>query len=68
MTDAPDWTDYWSKVRFYYFHDDAGAWGVRDAEGDHGIVIDGLDKNIAAVIACLHNGDIAHAIDVLRGL
>lgn len=46
--------NYWEKARFYYFHDNDGAWGV----ATEGMPIHcGMDKTDAAAAACLLNGD-----------
>jgi hypothetical protein len=53
----------------YYFRDHAvsGAWGVRDARTDETLAV-GLDKNVAAAVACLLNGEIDIARSLLKGL
>jgi hypothetical protein len=56
----------------WYFRDhDNGAWGVRtgsphDVAGD--LVVTGLDKSVAAAIACLIRGDISGARSLLEHL
>ena len=57
MATLPD--DYWTTRRHYYFRD-LPAWGVRDAKRN-AVVVSGLDKSVAAAVACLLNGDIAYA-------
>jgi hypothetical protein len=54
---------------FHYYRDhaDSGAWGVRDARSGTSLAV-GLDKSVAAAIACLLNGDIATARSLLDHL
>jgi hypothetical protein len=57
----------------WYFRDhDNGAWGVRMAADEHDVagdfVVTGLDKSVAAAIACLLSGDIAGARSLLAAL
>jgi hypothetical protein len=65
MTQLPE--GYWGRVKYWYFrdHETSGAWGVACAARHVAI---GLDKNTAAAIAMLLNGDIDHARDMLAGL
>jgi len=49
--------DYWSKARYFYWRDPEGKWGVRDSTYDNRIIEMGLDKNDAAAVACILNGD-----------
>jgi len=59
--------NYWSTARHCYFRDhETMTWGVADVT-DHRI-LSGVDKSIAAAIACLLNGDVAVARLFLDGL
>jgi hypothetical protein len=63
MSDTETRDEYWSTARHFYFRDHASpGWGVGDGKGGTGpVLITGLDKNIAAAIACLLNGDVGRA-------
>jgi hypothetical protein len=54
---------------FHYYRDhaDSGAWGVRDARSGTSLAV-GLDKSIAAAIACLLNGEVSWARSLLEYL
>lgn len=62
--------DYWSTARYGYFRDHGSmSWGVvrglggchmARPDGGDGIIVTGLDKSVAAAVACLLNGDIAY--------
>lgn len=56
---------YWGQVRFFYFRDPP-AWGVREAGG--ALIARGLDKSVAAAVACLLNGDLDLAAVFLEAL
>jgi hypothetical protein len=61
---------YWgdAKLAYHYYRDhvDSGAWGVRHKDGR--IVAVGLDKSVAAAIACLLNGHVVMAQLFLQGM
>jgi hypothetical protein len=48
-------------------HTGSGAWGVRNARTGVTLAV-GLDKSVAAALACLLNGEIAEARSLLEGL
>ena len=52
---------------FFRDHEDSGAWGLQDSR-TAAILAVGLDKNIAAAAACLLNGQIAGARNLLESL
>ena len=57
---------YWDHVPHHYYRDhDTMSWGVRNNGWP---VVTGLDKSIAAAVACLLNGDVELARMFLSGL
>lgn len=59
--------DYWSKARFWYCRaPDRHPWGVDSSDFD--VTLPGLDKNDAAAIACILNGDHDLALSLLESL
>jgi len=59
---------------YFYFRDhDTGAWGVKVAKNPYDVagdlvVLGHLDKSVAAAVAELLNGNIAHARSLLATL
>jgi hypothetical protein len=49
---------------YHYFRHHPTGWGVRDARDQSTLAV-GLDKNVAAALACALNGDIRSARDLL---
>jgi hypothetical protein len=72
MTDQTDRElprNYWGRAMHYYARDhDCMAWSVRKGDENFVPIATGLDKSVAAALACLLNGDIAFARWFLEGL
>lgn len=60
---------YWRSAKYHYFHDHDvnGGWTVEDRISRFPLA-GGLDRNVAAAIACLLNGDIDLAMLFLHDL
>jgi hypothetical protein len=67
MNEAPAMMPTFDPYHYFRDHEDSGAWGLRDARTGVTLAV-GLDKSVAAALACLLNGDVASARSLLEYL